>query len=57
MANAQDATLRNVKASKKRDDALAARLDALEATVARLAADVERLTLKTRDVPEDDPVG
>lgn len=56
MANAQDATLRNVRASRKRDDALDRRVAALETTVAALRADVERLKLKARDVPEDDPV-
>ena len=56
MANAQDATLRNVKASRKRDDALDRRVSALELALNEVLADVERLKIKARDVPEDDPV-
>ena len=39
---AQDATLRNVQASQKRDDALAKRLDAFETRLERCEAAMKR---------------
>lgn len=54
--NPQDATLRNVRAAKKRDDAMAAAIEGIGLILADITERLERLELAVRDVPDDEPV-
>lgn len=54
--NPQDATLRNVNASRRAEHKLAGLLDAALARIADLERRMEQVELRQRDVPDDDPV-
>jgi uncharacterized protein YceH (UPF0502 family) len=52
-ATKQDATIRNVRASQRRDDALAARVAALEVEVEQLTGRVDALENEVTELSED----